>query len=52
MNVSGVAPTVELLHAEATDELDFETFGGIDTLATGGLAAGTIQLFFDGVLVP
>ena len=25
---------------------------GIDTLATGGLAAGAIQLFFDGVLVP
>ncbi len=52
VNVSGVGPAVELLHAEATDELDFETFGGIDTLATGGLAAGAIQLFFDGVLVP
>jgi Ca2+-binding RTX toxin-like protein len=51
-NVSGVGAAVELLHAEATDQLDFETFGGIDTLATGGLAAGAIQLFFDGVLVP
>jgi Ca2+-binding RTX toxin-like protein len=52
VNVSGQAPTVELLHAEATDRLDFETFGGIDTLGTGGLATGAIQLFFDGVLVP
>jgi Ca2+-binding RTX toxin-like protein len=52
VNVSGVGAAVELLHGEATDQLDFETFGGIDTLATGGLAAGAIQLFFDGVLVP
>ena len=26
VSVSGLAPTVELLHAEATDQLDFETF--------------------------
>ncbi len=52
VSVSGQAPTVELLHAEATDQLDFVTFGGIDTLGTGGLAAGAIQLFFDGVPVP
>ena len=52
VNVTGLAPTVELLHAEATDQLDFETFGVSDTVASGGLAAGAIQLFLDGVLVP
>jgi hypothetical protein len=52
VNVSGQAPTVELLHAEATDQLDFETFSGIDTVASGGLTAGAIQLFLDGILIP
>jgi Ca2+-binding RTX toxin-like protein len=52
VKVSGQTPTVDLLHAEATDQLDFETFSGIDILATGGLAAGAIQLFFDGIAVP
>jgi Ca2+-binding RTX toxin-like protein len=52
VSVSGLAATVELLHAEAADQLDVETLGGSDTVASGGLAAGTIQLFVDGVLVP
>jgi Ca2+-binding RTX toxin-like protein len=52
VNVTGLAPTMELLHAEATDQLDFENFGVDDTLASGGLAAGAIQLLVDGVLVP
>jgi Ca2+-binding RTX toxin-like protein len=52
VNVTGQAPAVELLHAEATDQLDFETFSGIDTVASGGLTAGAIQLFLDGVLIP
>ena len=52
VSVSGLAATVELLHAEATDQLDVETLAGNDTVASGGLAAGTIQLFEDGVLVP
>jgi hypothetical protein len=52
VKVSGQTPTVDLLHAEATDQLDFETLSGIDILATGGLAPGAIQLFFDGILVP
>jgi Ca2+-binding RTX toxin-like protein len=52
VNVTGLAPAVNLLHAEATDQLDFETFAGTDTVASGGLVAGTIQLFVDGVLVP
>jgi hypothetical protein len=52
VSVTGLAPTLELLHAEATDQLDFENFGVGDTVASGGLAAGTIQLFLDGILVP
>ncbi len=52
VSVSGLAATVELLHAVATDQLDLETLNGIDTLVSSGLAAGTIQLFLDGVLVP
>jgi hypothetical protein len=52
VKVSGQTPTVDLLHAEATDQLDFETFSGIDIIATGGLAAGTIELFLDGILIP
>jgi hypothetical protein len=51
-NVTGLAPTVNLLHAEPTDQLDFEAFTGTDTVSAGGLAAGTLQLFVDGVLVP
>jgi Ca2+-binding RTX toxin-like protein len=52
VSVSGLAATVELLHAETSDKLDLETVGGSDTLASAGLAAGTIQLFVDGALVP
>jgi hypothetical protein len=52
VNVTGQTPVVELLHAEATDQLDFETFSGIDTVASGGLTAGAIQLSLDGVLIP
>ena len=50
--MSGLAATVELLHAEAADQLDVETLAGNDTVASAGLAAGTIQLFVDGALVP
>jgi hypothetical protein len=52
VSVTGLAPTLELLHAEATDQLDFEDFNVGDTVAHGGLAANTIQLFLDGILVP
>jgi RTX calcium-binding nonapeptide repeat (4 copies) len=52
VSVSGLAATVELLHAEALDQLDLETLGGNDTVASGGLTAGTLQLFVDGALVP
>jgi Ca2+-binding RTX toxin-like protein len=52
VNVSGLAASVELLHAEATDQLDFENLDFGDSVAAGGLAPGTLQLFVDGVLVP
>ncbi len=52
VNVSDLTPAVNLLHAEAADQLDVETFTGTDTVSAGGLAAGTIQLLVDGVLVP
>ena len=52
VSVSGLAATVELLHAEAADQLDVETLAGNDTVSSAGLAAGTIQLFVDGALVP
>jgi hypothetical protein len=52
VNVNGLTPAVNLLHAEATDQLDFEAFNVGDTVSSGGLAAGTIQLFVDGALVP
>jgi hypothetical protein len=53
VNVKGLVPTVQILHPEgANDRLDLNTLDGIDTLDSSGLAAGTIQLFFDGILVP
>jgi predicted lipoprotein with Yx(FWY)xxD motif len=53
VNVKGLAPLVEILHPEgANDRLDINTLDGNDTVDSSGLAAGTIQLFVDGVLVP
>jgi predicted lipoprotein with Yx(FWY)xxD motif/Ca2+-binding RTX toxin-like protein len=53
VNVKGLAPLVEILHPEgANDRLDVNTLDGSDTVDSSGLAAGTIQLFVDGVLVP
>jgi Ca2+-binding RTX toxin-like protein len=53
VNVKGLVPTVGIVHPEgANDRLDINTLDGIDTLDSSGLAAGTIQLFFDGVPVP
>jgi Ca2+-binding RTX toxin-like protein len=51
--VAGLAATVDTRHAEvANDRLDIDTEAGVDTVDSGGLAAGAIQLFVDGVLVP
>jgi hypothetical protein len=52
VKVSGLAPTTRILHPEARDELDVNTLAGTDTVDSGGLAAGAIQLFVDGVPVP
>jgi hypothetical protein len=52
VSVSGLAAAVDIQHAEPADALGLETFNGIDTLVSTGLAAGTLQLFFDGNLVP
>jgi Ca2+-binding RTX toxin-like protein len=53
VNVKGLAPTIGILHSEvANDRLEINTLAGADTVDTVGLAAGAIQLFVDGVLVP
>jgi hypothetical protein len=53
VKVSGLVPTVNVLHSEAAnDRLDIKTLAGTDTVKSAGLAAGAIQLFVDGVLVP
>jgi Ca2+-binding RTX toxin-like protein len=52
VKVGGLAATTNILHAEPADRLDIDTQAGNDTVQSAGLAAGTIQLFVDGVLVP
>jgi hypothetical protein len=53
VKTSGLAATVEILHAEAAnDRLEINTLGGRDAVDSSGLAAGAIQLFVDGVLRP
>ncbi|HSB38682.1 MAG TPA: calcium-binding protein [Gaiellaceae bacterium] len=53
VTAKGLAPTVAIFHPEAAnDRLEINTLAGTDTVDTAGLAAGAIQLFVDGVLVP
>jgi Ca2+-binding RTX toxin-like protein len=53
VKVSGLAPTVATFHPEVrNDRLEINTLAGNDTVDSSGLAAGAIQLFVDGVLVP
>jgi hypothetical protein len=53
VKVSGLAAIVAVLHSEAAnDRLEINTLAGRDTVDSGGLAAGAVQLFVDGVLVP
>jgi predicted lipoprotein with Yx(FWY)xxD motif len=52
VTVGGLTPTVNLFHHEATDRLELNALAGNDTVNTAGLAAGVIQVFVDGVLVP
>ncbi|MGZ4315140.1 MAG: calcium-binding protein [Gaiellaceae bacterium] len=50
---SGLAATVKILHSEAAnDRLEINTLAGRDSVDSSGLAAGAIQLFVDGALVP
>ena len=49
VRVLGLDPPVSISNPEATDRLEFNNLSGIDTLSTAGLAAGAIQVFFDGV---
>jgi RTX calcium-binding nonapeptide repeat (4 copies) len=53
VKASGLAATIGVLHSEgASDRLEINTPVGADSVESGGLAAGAIQLFVDGVLVP
>jgi Ca2+-binding RTX toxin-like protein len=53
VKVGGLAPTVAVFHPEVrNDRLEINTLAGEDTVNSSGLAAGAIQLFVDGVLVP
>jgi Ca2+-binding RTX toxin-like protein len=53
VTAKGLVPALSILHPEAAnDRLEFNTLAGIDTVDSVGLAAGAIQLFLDGLLVP
>jgi hypothetical protein len=53
VKASGLAATVGILHSEAAnDRLEINTLAGVNVVDSGGLAAGAIQLFVDGALVP
>jgi Ca2+-binding RTX toxin-like protein len=53
IKVSGLAATVAILNSEAAnDRLEVNTLAGRDTVDSGGLAAGAIQLFVNGALRP
>ena len=53
VTAKGLAPLVGILHTEAAnDRLEINTLAGTDTVDSAGLAAGAIQLFVDGLLVP
>ena len=53
VKASGLAATVGILHSEAAhDRLEINPLTGADTVDSGGLAAGALQLFVDGALVP
>ena len=53
VQVSGLAASVGIRHSEAVnDRLEVNTLAGTDSVDFDGLAAGTIQLLVDGVLVP
>jgi hypothetical protein len=53
VTLSGLAATIGVTHSEAAnDHLEINTLAGSDSVDSTGLAAGAIQLFVDGLLVP
>jgi hypothetical protein len=44
VSVTGLPATIDLLHPDATDQLNIETGAGDDKVDSGGLGAGVIQL--------
>src|SRR6266516_4525727 len=53
VTAKGLDPRIGILHPEAAnDRLEINTLAGSDTVDSVGLAAGAIQLFVDGLLVP
>ncbi len=53
VTAKGLDPLVAIFHPEAAnDRLEINTLAGSDTVDSDGLAAGAIQLFVDGLLVP
>jgi ABC-type transporter Mla MlaB component len=53
VTAKGLAPRIGILHPEAAnDRLEINTLAGTDSVDSVGLAAGAIQLFVDGLLVP
>jgi len=53
VKVSGLAPTIRILHSEAAnDRLEINTLAGTDAVDSSGLAAGAVQLLVDGIPVP
>jgi Ca2+-binding RTX toxin-like protein len=52
VTVRGLAARTAIFHVDPGDRLDVNTLAGQDSVDSGGLAAGTLQLFVDGVLVP
>jgi hypothetical protein len=53
LTVSGLAATTRILNSDGLlDRLDVITGAGNDIVSTARFAAGSIQLFVDGLLVP
>jgi hypothetical protein len=53
VTAKGLDPLVAIFHPEAAkDRLEINTLAGTDAIDSSGLAAGAIQLFDDGILVP
>jgi Ca2+-binding RTX toxin-like protein len=52
VRTGGLVPGVAILHPEFDDHLEVNTLAGQDSVDSGGLAAGAIQLFVNGLLTP